>query len=99
MSVFTTTGWLDPLVPEDRQGRLSDLARTVWTEALVLDAIAPRLRGVIARLLRPANSYYTNLIEGHRTNPRDIERALRRKYSANSTVRDLQRLAVAHIEA
>ena len=29
------------------------------------------------------NSYYSNLIEGHRTLPRDIERAMRQDYSSN----------------
>jgi hypothetical protein len=31
----------------------------------------------VAALLQQMNSYYSNLIEGHQTHPRDIERALK----------------------
>jgi Fic family protein len=45
------------------------------------------------------NCYYSNLIEGHDTHPRDIDRALARSdYSADSEKRALQMEAVAHIE-
>ena len=35
------------------------------------------VRGTLAELLRATNTYHSNLIEGHNTRPRDIERALR----------------------
>jgi Fic family protein len=44
------------------------------------------------------NSYYSNLIEGHKTLPRDIERALQQDYSDNPTKRANQHLSRAHIE-
>jgi hypothetical protein len=44
------------------------------------------------------NSYYSNLIEGHKTFPRDIERALRQDYSENPIKRANQHLNRALIE-
>jgi Fic family protein len=44
------------------------------------------------------NCYYSNLIEGHYTHPRDIDRALAQDYSADQLKRDLQLEARAHIE-
>src|SRR5260370_42421326 len=48
--------------------------------------------------VRSMNCYYSNLIEGHNTVPRDIEQALAHDYSAEPHKRDLQLEAVAHIE-
>jgi len=72
----------------------------------VLIREASRLQGVlhpitrrgVADLLGLMNSYYSNLIEGHRTYPREIEQALRENYSEDPAERDLQREAVAHVE-
>jgi len=44
------------------------------------------------------NCYYSNLIEGHDTHPRDIDKALRKDYSTEPARRALQLEAVAHIE-
>jgi Fic family protein len=43
------------------------------------------------------NCYYSNLIEGHDTHPIDIERALKKDYSADPKQRTLQREAEAHM--
>lgn len=43
------------------------------------------------------NCYYSNLIEGHDTHPRDIDRALANDFSSEPKKRDLQKEAVAHI--
>jgi len=48
-------------------------------------------------MVREMNCYYSNLIEGHKTIPRDIERALKRDFSENATQRDNQQLSLAHI--
>jgi Fic family protein len=45
------------------------------------------------------NSYYSNLIEGHKTLPRDIERALKHDFSDQEDDQRNQRLSVAHIKA
>lgn len=51
----------------------------------------------LAALVRVMNSYYSNLIEGHNTRPRDIERALAGDVDADESRRNLQLEAVAHI--
>jgi Fic family protein len=42
------------------------------------------------------NTYYSNLIEGHNTRPKDIERALAGEFDANHERRNLQIEAAAH---
>jgi hypothetical protein len=44
------------------------------------------------------NCYYSNLIEGHRTHPIEIERALAQAFSIDPRQRELQLEAKAHIE-
>ena len=49
-------------------------------------------------LVRSMNCYYSNLIEGHHTHPRDIEKALQEDFSKNKEKRNLQLEAKSHIE-
>src|SRR6185436_704059 len=58
----------------------------------------PVVRVSVADLVRSMNCYYSNLIEGHNTHPRDIDRALAADYSKDPHRRDLQLEARAHIE-
>lgn len=51
----------------------------------------------LADLVRAMNCYYSNLIEGHDTHPVDIERALRKDFSADPEKRNLQLEAAAHV--
>ncbi|MBJ6612111.1 MAG: hypothetical protein JG718_17270 [Candidatus Thiothrix moscowensis] len=51
----------------------------------------------LSDLVRSMNCYYSNLIEGHDTQPIDIERALNEDYSTDPKKRDLQLEAKAHI--
>ncbi len=51
----------------------------------------------LADLVRAMNCYYSNLIEGHDTHPVDIERALKKDYSADPEQRNLQLEAEAHV--
>ncbi len=44
------------------------------------------------------NSYYSNLIEGHKALPRDIEKALKGNFSPEEDDQRNQRLSVAHIK-
>ena len=52
----------------------------------------------MAALLQQMNSFYSNLIEGHQTHPRDIERALKGDYSTEPAKRALQFESLAHIQ-
>jgi len=77
---------------------LSDLALELATRAAGFRrSLPPALMTALARLVRAMNCYYSNLIEGHDTHPIDIERALNNDYSKDSTKRDLQLEAKAHI--
>ena len=51
----------------------------------------------LADLVRAMNCYYSNLIEGHKTRPREIERALAGDFDKNENRRNLQLEAAAHI--
>lgn len=51
----------------------------------------------MADAVRIMNTYYSNLIEGHNTRPRDIERALSGKLDQNEERRNLQIEAAAHV--
>lgn len=52
----------------------------------------------LSTLVENMNCYYSNLIEGHKTLPIDIEQALQ-KATEKVETKDLQSLAFAHIEA
>lgn len=52
---------------------------------------------MLAELVRSMNCYYSNLIEGHHTHPRDIDTAMARDYSLEPEKRNLQLEAAAHI--
>ena len=56
-----------------------------------------QIQGSVAELVRTMNCYYSNLIEGHRTTPREIDAALRESYSDDPKKKDLQIEARHHI--
>jgi len=57
----------------------------------------PQTTSNLADLVRVMNCYYSNLIEGHNTKPRDIERALANDLDGEESRRNLQVEARAHI--
>jgi len=98
MELHTSVSAMEPLVPDDRTGELDVLAERLIRDASALGAsMHPGTRAAMAELVRPMNSYYSNLIEGHDTHPIDIARALSHDYSADKRKRDLQMEAQAHI--
>ena len=85
--------------PEEGQRWLEDAAFDLVSRASSLAGQTnPIVTASIGALVRSMNCYYSNLIEGHDTHPREIDRALRKDYSAEPTRRALQLEAVAHIE-
>ena len=77
---------------------LTDLAIDLAARSAGLCRSLPEgLLASLSKLVRAMNCYYSNLIEGHDTHPVDIERALKNDYSADSTKRNLQLEAKAHI--
>jgi len=80
------------------QSGLADLAVELTTRATRFRYSLPTgVHDALADLVRAMNCYYSNLIEGHDTNPVDIERALKDDYSADAGKRNLQLEAKAHI--
>jgi Fic family protein len=91
---------MEPMLPPGGESRLEDLAFDMATKASGLASqLPPAVRQGVGDLVRSMNCYYSNLIEGHDTHPRDIDRALScADYSTDVQKRALQREAVAHIE-
>jgi Fic family protein len=89
---------MGPMLPEEAVRDLENSTATLLTEASGLARrIHPILRDSIGTLVRSMNCYYSNLIEGHDTHPRDIDRALADDFSTEPRQRELQQEAVAHI--
>ena len=89
---------LEPAYPQQTR-RLEDLAVELAAQTSQLTkGLHPSVVSSLGELVRSMNCYYSNLIEGHRTTPREIERALNQDLSADPTQRDLQLEAKAHIE-
>lgn len=90
---------MEPLLPRAADGNSSGLALALIRGAERLRAsLHPITRKLVADLVRSMNSYYSNLIEGHRTTPRDIDAAIRKHFSTNHAQRSLQIQHVAHME-
>ena len=90
---------MEPMLPDTHDQRLAELSQRVFVGVGALRAALPceTARRGIAALVREMNSYYSNLIEGHKTLPRDIERALRDDFLPDARARLNQQLARAHI--
>ena len=98
-AVYDHPAAMEPMLPEDKSGKLQELATTLLQKSAALgSAVHPVTRVGIVDLVRNMNSYYSNLIEGHNTHPADIEKALRKDYSADPARRALQIESRAHVE-
>lgn len=76
---------------------IADLVSEIAAASSILGiALHPRTAASLAGIVRMMNTYYSNLIEGHNTRPRDIERALRDEFSDDLRQRNLQMEARAH---
>jgi len=94
-----TPSWMEPMLPSDGGRVLEDIAFDLISSSNALAGqIHPIVTESVGNLVRSMNCYYSNLIEGHDTHPRDIDRALHKDYSTEPRKRALQLEAVAHIE-
>lgn len=100
-SIFRNISSMEPLLPTSGRAELADLSVRIFQKSGELKASLPSkvVRQEVSRLVREMNSYYSNLIEGHKTLPRDIEKALRQDFSNKDDERRNQNLSVAHINA
>ncbi len=89
---------MEPLLPDENARELEDLVGDLLKKS---SSLAGRIHKDVAvsvgNLVRSMNCYYSNLIEGHNTHPRDIDRALKHDYSKDKQKRALQLEAAAHI--
>ena len=89
---------IEPCLLENAGGVLLDLLTEIPAAASRLGArLQPKTAASLASLVRVMNCYYSNLIEGHNTRPKDIERALADDLDVNEARRNLQLEARAHI--
>ena len=93
-----TPGRIEPCHLETIGEELADLIAELSRAAERLGSrLHPRTAASLAELVRVMNCYYSNLIEGHNTRPRDIERALANDLDPEEGRRNLQVEARAHI--
>ncbi len=89
---------IEPARLEEIPEALSDVVAELAAASATLGrALHPRTAANLADLVRIMNSYYSNLIEGHNTRPKDIERALFGQFDSDSERRNLQVEAAAHV--
>ena len=90
---------MEPMLPRDGKSHLTDLAvELVGKASHLAGQIRDPVRESLGDLVRSMNCYYSNLIEGHNTRPREIDAALAGDYSQDPSRRILQIEARAHIE-
>jgi Fic family protein len=98
MAAHESVGLMEPMLPSAGHPALEDVAVRLVSGSSALAAHLPApVRNAVGDLVRSMNCYYSNLIEGHNTRPRDIDRALRQDYAQEPERRILQLEAVAHI--
>ena len=91
---------IEPAHLEEMPARIADRVADLAAASMKLEsALHPRTAQSLADVVRIMNTYYSNLIEGHDTRPRDIERALAGEFDKNERRRDLQTEAAAHVRA
>jgi Fic family protein len=89
---------IEPARLDNPPERVADLAAELSAASARLGrSLHPLTAANLADLVRIMNSYYSNLIEGHNTRPRDIERALAGEFDQDETRRHLQLEAAAHV--
>lgn len=89
---------IEPARLEEPSEAISDVVAELSAATATLgQALHPRTAANLATLVRIMNAYYSNLIEGHNTRPKDIERALAGELDADTERRNLQLEAAAHV--
>jgi len=89
---------IEPVRLEEVPEAISDVIAELAAASAKLDhTLNPRTAANLAALVRIMNSYYSNLIEGHNTRPKDIERALAGQFDNDQERRNLQIEAAAHV--
>src|SRR6266852_4767620 len=89
---------IEPARLEEIPEAITDVVAELSAAAAKLShALHPRTATSLAGVVRIMNTYYSNLIEGHNTRPRDIARALAGDLDNDNDRRNLQLEAAAHV--
>jgi len=90
---------IEPALLDDAlPAAVADAAAELAAAAATLgSALHLRSAASLADLVRIMNAYYSNLIEGHNTRPRDIARALAGDFDRDEGRRSLQAEAASHV--
>jgi Fic family protein len=92
---------LEPLLPSEQAIFRSDLPYLALglepKAAALAGGVSPVAAWVLEKHMRVIHSYYSNLIEGNATHPREIRQAMAGDYSQDPAKCDLQLESVAHI--
>lgn len=96
--MLESTNRIEPARLESVPEEVANLVAELVSAATVLGAaLHPTTAANLASLVRIMNTYYSNLIEGHDTRPRDIERALAGSFDQDKERCNLQLEAAAHM--
>ncbi|MDA8253199.1 MAG: Fic family protein [Rhodospirillales bacterium] len=97
-SIVETPARIEPCLLDETSPEIVDLVAALSAASNTLGArLHARSAAGLADAVRIMNCYYSNLIEGHNTTPRDIERALNDQLDTAGERRNLQVEARAHI--
>ncbi|MDE2260899.1 MAG: Fic family protein [Gammaproteobacteria bacterium] len=98
MSEIESVQRIEPARLEEPGEAIMDIVAELSAAAATLgNSLHPRTAKNLADLVRIMNAYYSNLIEGHNTRPKDIERALAGNLDTDADRRNLQLEAAAHV--
>jgi len=96
--VVETPERIEPAMLETLPSTITDVMAELSAESASLaKALHPKTAASLADLVRIMNAYYSNLIEGHNTRPKDIARALEGIFDENEERRNLQLEAASHV--
>lgn len=98
MAPLETAQRIEPTKLEEMPEAIADvIADLSAASARLGKGLHPRTAANLADLVRLMNTYYSNLIEGHNTRPKDIARALEGELDQDESRRNLQLEAAAHV--
>jgi Fic family protein len=98
MTLIESVQRIEPTRLEEPGEAIGDvIAELSAATATLGKALHPRTAANLGALVRIMNAYYSNLIEGHNTRPKDIERALAGHLDDDKERRNLQLEATAHV--
>ena len=98
MAILETPQRIEPARLDEPSEAVNDIVAELSAASAILgQKLHPQTAANLASLVRLMNAYYSNLIEGHNTLPRDIERAQAGEFDDDGDRRNLQLEAAAHV--